>query len=206
MAEEREQPQDHELLIAIVLLLLAGLTAQALTERLAVLLAPLGIPATAVASMVALLGKGITVERPSAPPGAIATMQRGGVARRAMYILAGCRRLAGGGTADTEKRLYGAHLAAERRRAKAADAVDAAAAKYGPVLGWWATRDDRTTPACFAAHGSNFSALVPPAMGWPGTIHAGQCRCKPVAPWPGGDMLVPSAAVTEDRLLTPLEA
>lgn len=206
--EEREQPQDQELLIAIVLLLLAGLSAPNFTERLSLLLAPFGVPPTAVVALVALLQaeRGLSFQMPEQKPGALNSMRRGVVGRRAMYILAAVRRLGRGGSAKAERTLFKAHLAAEKRRYEAARAVDAAAAKWGPVLGWWSERDDRTTPACFAAHGANFSALRPPAIGWPGTIHAGQCRCKPVAPWPGGDMLEGSGIAVEDRLLTPLEA
>lgn len=206
-SEPRQQPDDQHLLIAIIVLLLAGLSLKQLVERLTLTLAPAGIPATAVVGIVSLIGESkLRFVSLSADPGALHTMERGVVSRRAMYLLAGSRRLATGGTAAAERALFGAHLAAERRRFEAARAVDAAAAKHGPVLGWWSERDERTTPACFAAHGSNFSALTPPAMGWPGTIHAGQCRCRSVAPWPEGDFLDGTPAHVEDLLLTPLEA
>lgn len=207
MASDRpEQPDDQHLLIAIILILLAGLSLKELVERLTLTLAPAGIPATAVVGIISLIGEAkLWFASPSADPGALHTMERGVVSRRAMYLLAGSRRLATGGSAAAERALFGAHLAAERRRFEAGRAIDAAAAKYGPVLGWWSQRDERTTPACFAAHGSNFSALTPPAMGWPGTIHAGQCRCRPVKPWPGGDFLDGTPAHVEDLLLTPLE-
>lgn len=209
MARRRqpEQPEDQHLLIAIVLLMLAGLSLPDFTHRLSVLLAPIGAPATAVVALVALLRDegGLTLPAPEAGPGAAQMIQRGAVGRRAMYMLAAVRRLAKGGSPKAERALYRAHLAAEKRRRDAGEAVDAAARKYGPVLGWWSERDERTTPACFAAHGANFSAQHPPAMGWPGTIHAGQCRCKPVAPWPGGDLLEGTPAQVEDLLLQPLE-
>lgn len=206
---EPEQPDDRALLIAIVVILLADLALHETGRRLTLLLAPLGIPPAAVVSVLTLLGEsgatftlaGATI--PDAP--AVSAMRRGAVGRRAMYVLAASRRLASGGTVDAERRLYGAHQAAESRRHQAAGRVDAAAAKHGPILGWWSERDDRTTPACFAAHGANFSAQHPPAIGWPGTIHAGFCRCKPVAPWPQGDFLDGTPAHVEDLLLTPLE-
>lgn len=207
MPREPEQPEDRALLIAIVVILLADLALPETGRRLTRLLAPLGIPPAAVVSALTLLGEEGTTFHPSPTPGApaIGAMRRGAVGRRAMYLLAAVRRLGQDGTVDAERRLYGAHQAAEVRREKAAGRVDAAARQHGPLLGWWAVRDDRTTPACFAAHGANFSALHPPAIGWPGTIHAGFCRCKAVAPWPQGDLLEGSPAQVEDRLLTPLE-
>lgn len=77
-----------------------------------------------------------------------------------------------------------AHERARRRRLEAAHAVSAAADRWGPVLGWHAHKDDRTTPECFEAHGSNFRVDRPPVIGWPGTLHAGQCRCRPGKPFP----------------------
>lgn len=204
---EPEPPQDQHVVIAIVLLLLAGLTLERFTHRLSLLLAPLGISPLAVVALIGLLRAegGLTVPAPTPGAGAAKAMQRGMIARRAMYILAAARRLSEGASIETERRLFGAHQAAERRRRGAGQRVDAAAAQHGPVLGWWAQRDEKTTPACFAAHGSNFSALHPPAIGWPGTIHAGNCRCKPVAPWPEGDFLDGTPAHVEDLLLKPLE-
>lgn len=208
MAPQREESNDQAVLVAIILLLLVGLPLPEFTRRLSLLLAPLSVPPLAVVTLLAMLKDegGLTVPAAESRPSAAAAMKRGMISRRAMYMLAAARRLATGGTVAAERRLYRAHLAAERRRSQAAQAVDVAAAKHGPVLGWWAVRDGKTTPACFAAHGTNFSALHPPAMGWPGTIHAGQCRCKPVAPWAGGDFLDGTPAHVEDLLLTPLEA
>ncbi len=204
---EPEPPADQHVVIAIVLLLLSGLTLEHFMHRLSLLLAPLGISPLAVVALIGLLRAegGLTVPAPTPGLGASKAMQRGMISRRAMYMLAAARRLTEGASIAAERRLFRAHLAAERRRKGAAERVEAAAAKYGPVLGWWSQRDERTTPACFAAHGSNFSALHPPAMGWPGTIHAGNCRCKPVAPWPQGDFLDGTPAHVEDLLLKPLE-
>ena len=185
-----EQPGDHEMLIAIMLLLMAGLEGSVLLHSLLIVLAPLGVPPVALAGLLALMGpQGTAHVPPSANDDALRMLQRGTSARRAMYLLAAARRLSAGGTLDAERRLYKAHLVAERKRGEAVGRVDAAAKQFGPVLGWWAHRDKKTTPVCRTAHGSNFSALTPPAIGWPGTLHAGNCRCKPVAPWPQGVLL-----------------
>jgi hypothetical protein len=190
VAKPREEPQDHELLIAIVVLLLAGLTFEEFSRRLTLLLAPLGIPAAATLGLLTLLGPGgLAVPAPSRPGGALAMMERGMVARRAMYLLAGARRMAGEITPAAERALYGAHLRAEKRRLDAARRIDAAAARWGPVLGWVSRRDERTTAECKTAHGGNFSALRPPTIGWPGTLHAGNCRCLPGPPWSEAAML-----------------
>jgi hypothetical protein len=198
-------PADAALVTAI-LLLSSRLSLEAFGARLGIAFARLGIPNTATAALIALLGpEGLAVPAPPEGPGAVATIQRGMIARRAMYLLAGARRLASGGNIEAERVFHGAHLAAERRRLEAAEQIDATAAVHGPILGWWAHKDAKTTRACRAAHGTNFSALYPPAMGWPGVLHGGQCRCKAVAPWTQAQILGPSAAQDEDVLLVPLE-
>lgn len=204
MAAPREQapqpaqqpPPDHAVLTAIIVLLLAGLALDVLARRLALLLAPLGIPAAAVAGVLGILGTpGISFsigpsEPDASPPGpAAAMLGRSGVARRAMYILAATRRLTSGEALNTERRLYEAHRRAEQKRLAAAGAVDDVAGQFGAVLGWHARMDDRTTPECRRAHGNNFLAAVPPLIGWPGTRHAGNCRCVPGRPWSDGEML-----------------
>lgn len=205
----RRPPSDQDLLAAMVVILLAGLALPEIGRRLTLLLAPLGIPPAAIVSLLTIVGEEGTqmaVPPPAPDAPAIGTMQRSAVGRRAMYLLAASRRLAAGGSTAAERALYGAHLAAEERRHEAAARVDAAAKRWGPVLGWWSERDDRTTALCRAAHGTNFSALAPPAgVGWPGTIHAGQCRCKPVAPWSQAQMLGSDWPANRELLLAPLE-
>jgi hypothetical protein len=82
-----------------------------------------------------------------------------------------------------ERRYLAQHLNAERIRKEAAAQVDEARGKYGDILGWKAQMDERTTPECASANGTNFHALVPPAIGYPGTLHGGTCRCRAVAPF-----------------------
>lgn len=85
-----------------------------------------------------------------------------------------------------ERAYWAAHERARRARMTAALAVADAANLYGPVLGWYTHQDDRTTPECRAADGSNFRAELPPVVGWPGTLHGGSCRCEAGPPHPGG--------------------
>jgi hypothetical protein len=189
--QREESEQEHALLIALVVLLLAGLPFVAFARRLIALLATAGIGAPSTTAVLGLVGAGGLLfgqPQPTAGP-AVGHMQRTGVTRRARYLLAASRRISEGASVDVERRLFAAHAAAENRRLKAAHEVDKVAAKHGPVVGWHAVRDGRTTAECFNSHGANFSALTPPAQGWPGTLHGGQCRCKAVAPWPGGTLL-----------------
>lgn len=178
---------EHAVLIAIIIALLGDLSGGALAERLAGILVPFGFSPVAVVALISLLGTDHTT---FTPPGAEAStepalqaMERTEVTRRARYILAAARRLNAGEPLKAENRLLNAHLAAERRRRGAGQRIDAAAAKYGTLLGWYARKDRRTTADCAAAHGCNFLATAPPAIGWPGTLHGGNCRCEPGPPW-----------------------
>lgn len=89
---------------------------------------------------------------------------------------------------DTEKRYFKAHQDAQRKRRAVAAQVDAAAERYGPLLGWRAKMDERTTAECRDAHGKNFKATKPPAIGLPGTVHL-HCRCEITEPYPNGRMI-----------------
>lgn len=82
-----------------------------------------------------------------------------------------------GSALGDERRYFLAHVRAQRARTAAAAAVDMAAREHGRTLGWYAHDDDRTTPECAQADGSNFDATRVPAIGWPGTPHGGTCRC-----------------------------
>jgi SPP1 gp7 family putative phage head morphogenesis protein len=76
------------------------------------------------------------------------------------------------------------HRQAQTNRARAAAEVDAAGARWGDVLGWYATRDSRTTWDCLRLHGKTFRVDDPPGGHYPGAVHA-RCRCRPGPPWPG---------------------
>lgn len=192
VTEPGESVDEHALLIAIVLLLLANLPAPALAERLAGLMTPFGFSPATVAALLLILGdQHTTFGAPGAGDGeaALHALQRTEAARRARYILAAARRLQSGEPTAAERRLLNAHLRAERNRREAAKRVDAAAAEHGILLGWYSKKDDRTTPDCALAHGHNFLATVPPAIGWPGTLHGGNCRCVPGPPWSQATLL-----------------
>lgn len=107
------------------------------------------------------------------------------VPRHSRYLVAAAKRFQAAQTQaegqvvmQRERGYLAQHLNAVRLAREAAKRVDAAVARYGSTeLGWWAHLDSRTTRECRAAHGANFSALRPPLIGYPGTLHGGTCRC-----------------------------
>lgn len=184
----QQQQTDTALIAALVVILLSGLTLDSLVRHVAALLIPLGYPVQAIAGAVGLVSADDSFDLPG-PDSATNVIRRGEVVRRANYLLAAVRRLAGGGSLADERKFLRLHRGAERARRRAAAEVDRAARQFGPLLGWHALMDDRTTPECKAAHGRNFQATIPPAIGYPGTLHGGNCRCKPGRPFRGAAML-----------------
>jgi hypothetical protein len=91
-------------------------------------------------------------------------------------------------TLSAERRYFVQHITAAAQRMAAASKVDSLSIQYGPVLGWYAQNDSRTTAECRAADGKNFSALIPPVIGWPGVVHV-HCRCQPGKPHKGAALL-----------------
>lgn len=87
-----------------------------------------------------------------------------------------------------ERRSFTQHVQAAGQRMSAASKIDALAIQYGPILGWYAAKDRKVTAECKAADGNNFSALDPPAIGWPGVVHM-NCRCQPGPPHRRGKLL-----------------
>lgn len=83
---------------------------------------------------------------------------------------------------QSERRYFKAHQDAQARRRVVSEQVDAAANRYGPLLGWRAQMDERTTGECRNANGRNFRADHRPAIGYPGTVHP-HCRCEITAPY-----------------------
>jgi len=110
---------------------------------------------------------------------------------RARYILAAAKRITasvghGSNLFDalhTERRHLDSHLAAQRNRAQAAQAVDVLAQQH-TWLRWQAVLDERTTPDCRQLSGQVFTVdqpLTDPTTGrptWPGSQHV-HCRCFP---------------------------
>lgn len=183
---------------ALVVILLSGQPVALMTQHAFALLAPFGITAAALREALELLVPhldggfalpGVVGGTFLSPRSARGFIARTSMPRHAAYLVTAARRLSQGGSLDAERRYLAQHLNAERTRREAAQRVDDAAARHGEVLGWKSVRDDRTTPECRAADGNNFSAIKPPAIGYPGTLHGGSCRCKPVGPHPDGGML-----------------
>lgn len=124
--------------------------------------------------------------------------------RRAAYLVAATKRIeaelavarakgrsleqAAQAAKVTEERYFAQHYAASSQRMSAASKIDALRERYGDTLGWRAKLDSHTTPECAAANGKNFSALRPPAIGWPGFAHV-RCRCYPTKPFRNGEIL-----------------
>ena len=123
--------------------------------------------------------------------------------RRAQFLVASARRLAGDlarvasgeqGARDflaaisRERRYYGQHQEALWTRMQAAAKVDTAVMDHGLLLGWYTTRDSRTSAECRAADRHNFRADDPPGIGYPGAVHP-HCRCLPGAPIPGAPLV-----------------
>lgn len=108
---------------------------------------------------------------------------------RSMYVYNSAHRLmeqlSAGKTLEQalqrERVYHDAHEVARKGRQAVANRVDAAADKYGVTLGWWAHEDDKTTPECRAADGTNFVAGHAPRIGYPGSVHR-YCRCSPGPP------------------------
>jgi hypothetical protein len=104
---------------------------------------------------------------------------------QAQYLLNAGQRIADGLKAGqplqallNRESVYGLqHRRAQTKRATAMAASRKAKRQYGGrLLGWYAHKDDKVTPACRIADGANFNPNVGP---WPGTLHGGTCRCLP---------------------------
>ncbi len=161
-----------------------------------------GAPGAVLAASVASL----VVEDPPTPSGGSGALRAAYAEEllyRGRYAIAATKRLVRavrGPGAPIEERLtkalraersyLAAHKNASRRRRATAGMVDAVAAVYGPVLSWRAVLDRATTPECRGAHGKNFSVYHRPAIGWPGSLHGGTCRCVAGPPIPGAPELL----------------
>jgi hypothetical protein len=124
--------------------------------------------------------------------------------RRAAYLVNAMARIRTAGSAasasglsrtdalakakDAERVYFRQHIKASQMRQLAGSKIDGLAERYGNELGWVAKMDRKTTAECRNAHGKNFDARTPPAIGWPGVVHA-ECRCRPGPPWPQARML-----------------
>lgn len=111
---------------------------------------------------------------------------------RGWFVVNGLKRIAKAedkrAQLEKEKLFFALHQKARQRREAAARMIDEAADVYGPLLGWYAILDERTTADCRTRHGKNFRAKKKPRGGYPSQIHL-NCRCSPGAPWPQGQLI-----------------
>ncbi len=199
-AGSQPSQQDDDALALIVATLLAGLgTKETIGVLTHILAGPLhiGVQAAQAAAVLALArplrprANVVTMQNlqvqslPGEAPGPAEVLENAAAVQwRARYLIASARRIddrmAGGQTqlqaVAAERQYLDLHVDAQRRRVEAARAVDAAAGLYGNELGWYADKDDRTTPECRWADGRNFYADRQPVFGWPGAVHP-RCRC-----------------------------
>lgn len=168
-------------------LLLTGAATALLAKAVWKLLAPFGVTLDAVALALHLAERGTQHQPRMVGTADLTREQRRQEAQfRAWYVINASRRLTASlRNGDTSRAALGrerpfwrAHEAARKARMAAAAKVAEAAARWGPVLGWWAHPDDgKVSPACAAANGKIFSASQRPVIGWPGQAHGGRCRC-----------------------------
>jgi hypothetical protein len=204
-----QQPQDDDHLVALIVAALAAYwTAQALTRALRAPFKAAGISGAALSATAALVASWPHEAMEGTGP-AQRWALRANLARRASFFLHAARRTQQAIVAArskgqpvmaairdalaTERRFMALHVQASTGRVQAASAVDGAAATYGNLLGWQATKDKRCTPGCAKASGKNFHADRPPMVeghpAFPGMVHGATCRCIPVKPFKGAPVL-----------------
>lgn len=166
----------------LAVVLASSMSATAVSAAAIPLLATLGIPPEAgVKALSLVVPHDLPLQAPGPVENRVAVHE---ALYRARYLVNSARRLKMGGTLGEERGYAQQHLGAQAARAEAARKVDQALTDHGPVLGWYAVMDSSTTPECAAANGKNFNPLSPPAIGLPGTLHGGTCRCRAGAPHP----------------------
>lgn len=193
-SEEPKQPTEASDVAAVAAILAIRASADATAPKVSTLLGGFVTPAVALAVLSMALGS----SRPAAwkpgtiPQNATEVALRAEPLYRAAYVVAASRRVAQkvreGRTLDeamkAEATFFGQHVAQKDNRARVAKLIDKTAARYGDVLGWYATLDSRTSPECRSANKKNFTVVPAPAIGYPGTVHR-TCRCKPGKPHRG---------------------
>ncbi len=209
--EVQPPPEDHDLAIAIVAILLSGVAIYLQIKAIALLLAPLGISKQA-----AILGYSVakgdhSPNRPGVP--STRTLPNNapsqhGLARsepvmqrarrteasyRALYLVSAAKRIQEELNAGKPVKValadeslhYRQHEKARRGRLNATAKVAKAAKLYGDVLGWYLNPLLNNETECITANGHNFSADEGTVLGFPGAVHP-NCGCTPGPPWPGG--------------------
>lgn len=171
------QASAAPVIAAVAVVLASGMPPTAIASAAIPLLAMLGIhPAASVKALSLVVPHDLP---PVQIPGPVE--QRAAIHEalfRARYLVNAADRFKDPAHSMAQERVYAQqHLGAQRARAEAAAKIDKAVERHGPELGWYAVLDDATTKDCRAANGSNFSALDPPKIGLPGSVHPA-CRCK----------------------------
>jgi hypothetical protein len=112
------------------------------------------------------------------------------------FALTGARRLSDKAStgrsfseaASAEQSYNVQHEAANKVRAEAIVAAKQQKSLTGPLVGWYAHSDVKTSPACRLANGHNFDALRGTLIGYPGSVHP-HCRCEVGPPHPDGQFV-----------------
>lgn len=195
--QQDDQGATAEEVEAILAVLALGAAVDATAKALAgVLLIPLPVASAFLAGIGASELKAFT-QRPKGTS-ARAIALRANLRYRAAFIINALRRIAKAPdwkiALKRELDFWKAHQRASKRRVTMARRIDAARRLYGDMLGWYAVMDNRTSAECRAADHRNFSALQPPVIGYPGTVHP-HCRCIPGPPIPGAKLVDDSTTV-----------
>lgn len=201
--QAQQPPQEDHLVRDIAAILAVGASMAAVGAAVALLLAPLGLGA-GVAALAVKVAYSKVFGGPPSPSRMVAGIY--GVSGdasgsetaqdsqelyyRAAFILNASKRIderiKRGQTAEqavaAERANVKRHLDARARRAEIARQVAEVAKVHGPLLGWYAKMDARTSAECRAANGKNFDAETVPVIGYPGSVHP-NCRCAPGAPF-----------------------
>jgi hypothetical protein len=176
-SREPDEASTHTL-AAVALVLLSELPPEDTADRIELALARLGISREAIRAASDLLVPHIHPPSLARTP-ALAHTARHEAVYQSAYLVNAARRLTMNPDALAERVILARHLNAAKVRREAAERIDRMSLRFGPVLGWYARLDSRTTSECRRASGNNFPAARPPRIGYPGTLHGGACRCVP---------------------------
>lgn len=184
--QRRKQPSEGKAVAAIAGALAIGASAQATAASLSPVL---GIPTPSLLPVLLIAMSRPIRFAPNATPlpttSATLESEKLEATFRAHYVLQAAKRLEAAREAGTPRRVaiererqyFNQHIAAVANRFKSAQQVDQAAQEHGPVLGWYAKMDTKTSAECRAANGKNFTVTSMPPIGYPGAVHP-HCRCR----------------------------
>lgn len=201
-SEGKPRPTEAEIAAAIALILAGQVVVTSATGAIAALLALIpGLPDLGeddVSVPVARMVSRIRADVPNASEGQIRA-NASNLSYRAHYAIEAIKRIAGKVKNEeplrdalrAERTYLRQHLEASEARTNGAALNEAAARRFGPVLGWVHTGRTHThRPSHVAANGANYRIERPPAATegmLPG--QALHCDCVPGPPFPNGRML-----------------